>query len=61
MSLKYKIIYFIMSLNITFIYIFIKAQKMSFNVAINGILMSHKNGFSMLQKIIFLISQNEFF
>ena len=34
---------------------------MSFNVATNGILLLHKNEFSMLQKNIFLISQNELF
>ena len=27
--------------------------KMDFNIAINGFLMSHKNGFSMSQKVIF--------
>ena len=35
----------------------INVAKMSLNVAINGILMSHKGGFSMSQKIIFATFQ----
>ena len=52
---NYKLINVI---KISFIAAFGNVAKMNFNVAINGILISHKNEFTMLQKNIFIITQN---